>query len=645
MARLNDLPPATESLESLKRRFVRQNREIARANSIQSARIRTLESEVSRLLTQNVALREEISWLNRELEKRQGSDRLDTQLCSVKEKLETKLAELSALVTDLGSLPQKGGHSAALKRTSDSSNPLQSPTVPRRPAVKPELDSSISDPDRLPVILEDKYYPRFTPEVEVPESPIYDKSDGDISAGIGPPPILSFAADSINPFATEESPRNAQSYGSSPLSQNKSPTFEPRRRRRDSSFLQDIIPDAEPFTESDNRGCHPQRAGSKRKFAVREEEDFNPAYSSDLDGFQFTRLNILPEGLSQETATGIENQPMQSAGKQEPQLTTGKKPGRRALGPKNTNTNLRSPAKKASEMAKSTTEERRSLARTKVKPRNRSASEERSGYNNEGGIIKSDLSQVASDSGSAHITLEAKEISTNPDSIIDRASNSEDIVLPDPDPSDHNASTTTRTRQSRRSRGPVSYAEPNLRDKMRRPTEVFVDAVGEDRFRRMSKSQPEQFEKEHTVYDQSDHCESIGSSHEINEQRTKVLSASTPGTTGHNLGQSTSSIAISALVAGGKKRCQSRRQSESRRYSSNPLLSANRFAGEGLDGSTLISNASGTASPVDISFDGSTEDIAHSQNTSFHTEITESANMHGAPAQRGPATRRRSMMV
>ena len=42
-----------------------------------------------------------------------------------------------------------------------------------------------------------------------------------------------------------------------------------------------------------------------------------------------------------------------------------------------------------------------------------------------------------------------------------------------------NAASTTG-RASRRPRGSVSYAEPNLRDKMRRPTKDFVDAVGAD---------------------------------------------------------------------------------------------------------------------------------------------------------------------
>lgn len=45
------------------------------------------------------------------------------------------------------------------------------------------------------------------------------------------------------------------------------------------------------------------------------------------------------------------------------------------------------------------------------------------------------------------------------------------------------------SRPSRRQRAVVSYAEPNLRDKMRRPTKELIDAVGSDGSRRSSSFQ------------------------------------------------------------------------------------------------------------------------------------------------------------
>ena len=56
-----------------------------------------------------------------------------------------------------------------------------------------------------------------------------------------------------------------------------------------------------------------------------------------------------------------------------------------------------------------------------------------------------------------------------------------------PPPPDYNLDATAMTtfgtmgRGTRRPRGSVSYTEPNLRDKMRRPTKELVDAVGADR--------------------------------------------------------------------------------------------------------------------------------------------------------------------
>lgn len=140
---------------SVKRRFIRQNREIARANSIQSSRIRTLESEVSRLVTENTALRKEISCLNRDLEKRQGSERFDLQVFDVKEKLEAKLAELSVLVADLGALPQKRLQTNTGSQAQRAFSQLSSPVIARC-----GQNASGLDEERLPVILEDRIYQR-----------------------------------------------------------------------------------------------------------------------------------------------------------------------------------------------------------------------------------------------------------------------------------------------------------------------------------------------------------------------------------------------------------------------------------------------------------------------------------------------------
>ncbi|CAI7642505.1 unnamed protein product, partial [Penicillium manginii] len=109
MARLNDYAAPAESVDALKRRFVRQNREIMRVNSMQSMRIRSLESEVSHLLSENVSLRGQIITLTQENERLDSAKALQSGVYEIKARLDAKMAELNGLVSDLGALPRKAG--------------------------------------------------------------------------------------------------------------------------------------------------------------------------------------------------------------------------------------------------------------------------------------------------------------------------------------------------------------------------------------------------------------------------------------------------------------------------------------------------------------------------------------------------------
>jgi chromosome segregation ATPase len=146
----------------VKRRFVRQNREIARANSIQSLRIQSLESEVSHLLRENAELREQLISLSQDVEKFEAAKSLSNEICTYKDKLALKLTELGDLVDELGKMPQKFGRASELQKDSFRSERQQSSVVPPR---RTEIGPNGSEEDgRLPVILEDKYFPRRTLE-------------------------------------------------------------------------------------------------------------------------------------------------------------------------------------------------------------------------------------------------------------------------------------------------------------------------------------------------------------------------------------------------------------------------------------------------------------------------------------------------
>ena len=139
----------------VKRRFVRQNREIARVNSMQSLRIRSLESEVTHLLAENVSLREQVINLTQEIERLEAAKMLHNGVSEIKFRLDTKIAELNALASELGMLPRKVSK-------------LGKPDLNRPKASVPEsrlqADSEYNEDGRLPAILEDKYYPRRTLE-------------------------------------------------------------------------------------------------------------------------------------------------------------------------------------------------------------------------------------------------------------------------------------------------------------------------------------------------------------------------------------------------------------------------------------------------------------------------------------------------
>ena len=153
----------TESIDALKRRFVRQNREIARANSTQSLRIRTLEGETSQLLADNIALREQVIKLQAEVDKNASTRALE-DVDGVKGKIIDRLKELGDIVGELGAL------TIAPRRA------LPSPKSSRPPKRSPRLsldgndwkntltlsEATAAQEGRLPPIVEDKYYPRLS---------------------------------------------------------------------------------------------------------------------------------------------------------------------------------------------------------------------------------------------------------------------------------------------------------------------------------------------------------------------------------------------------------------------------------------------------------------------------------------------------
>lgn len=135
---------------------MRQNRDIARVNSTQSLRIRNLENETSRLLAENLDLREQIIRLQNELENGQAQRIADTT-GAIKSRLEEKLLEIGTLITSLG-------HASTPQEKTSRANPSESPDRRNWKNLCPLSEAVADQEGRLPPILENKTYPRRTLE-------------------------------------------------------------------------------------------------------------------------------------------------------------------------------------------------------------------------------------------------------------------------------------------------------------------------------------------------------------------------------------------------------------------------------------------------------------------------------------------------
>ncbi|KAF2149481.1 hypothetical protein K461DRAFT_323969 [Myriangium duriaei CBS 260.36] len=450
MARLNEAPPQTESLEALKRRFVRQNRDLARINTSQSLRIRSLEIEQSRLQTENLCLREEVLRLQNRLSDTLNDAQLP-DLARVKNALEQQLAALGGVVAELG----------RFKRPEIEKLPADPSTW--RPTV-PNLHLAGGLEPRMPSILEDKSYPRRTlGGDEIRALRLSDHSND--SPDLGPPPVARFdCADPIKFDRSALKPMRAEDE------QVEIPTelavnLESRRKRRETTLR---LMEAEPATET-SESEPAQRSSAKRKLSVRDHEEPATTEVAEAHPFIFTRRSSsipnMSGGQAEEEAV---EKPTNDEIVEPVQLTATKE--RKILGEKSVNTSPRKVVvgkKSAKTMSKplSTVE---TLDVTKTRARRPKSTS-----------IPAPLIKE----------IEAPTIPSDPNAAVPPKTPSGSLFSPTPEPSTLPQETDQPTdpataanlegvrRPSRRSRAVQSYAEPSLNTKMRRPTKELIDAV------------------------------------------------------------------------------------------------------------------------------------------------------------------------
>jgi hypothetical protein len=473
MARLNDPPvgPPVESIDALKRRFIRQNREIARVNSTQSLRIRNLEAEISRLLAENISIREQAINIAQESEKWRAAYKAKSEIAALKNRLEAKLQEVNTIVTELGELPER-----TARRKSGPRKSIIVVNNARSPAAKEwrnqqtiggVLNAERAEQEgRLPAILEEKSYPRRTLDHTELQTPVDDLGNPLESPEIGPPPVAHFDVpevdDSNQNMDPEKSPQpQKQPQPIVPLSVN----LENRRKRRTSALLQNIPKDDDPpVVLPDPQSVPMLKAGAKRKLDASILDDKRNAAMITTDDFVFKKAerDIDPQGTR---FTRPIRKPVQDT---VPVASPVKEPpaARRILAPKSTN----SPSK----------------ARVRVGEKSTMA---RDGPQEQLKVAKRP-DRVATTTSAVVQEWKPEELdATLHGQPPPKTPFSEDVLSPastEPSARVQEMAITNSVedvlngsigRGSRRARAAVSYAEPSLRDKMRRPGKELVGAV------------------------------------------------------------------------------------------------------------------------------------------------------------------------
>ena len=250
----------------VKRRFIRQNREIARTNSAQALRIRNLEAEFSRLLAENIALREQAINLKQELEKQEAGNKIANDVLELKSELEEKLLEVNSLVSKLN----------------DVANPPRK-QQPRRsllgePARSPQ-QREWRNSQTLGQILaaQEGRLPRISEEFGSLDSPRKSRSgeefgrtglNTDISESpdLGPPPITHFEVSDPIKFDRSPAPSKfSEDDDNEAMSMvDLSSNLDRRRKRRASTLLEEILAENKhSSTESQPQEPNPSESFGK----------------------------------------------------------------------------------------------------------------------------------------------------------------------------------------------------------------------------------------------------------------------------------------------------------------------------------------------------------------------------------------------
>ncbi|KAF4336349.1 Shugoshin [Fusarium beomiforme] len=519
MARLNEPPVSTDSLETLRRKLLRQNRDLAKSNNIRALRIRELENDCACMLSENLELRGRIIELEKELEDNDARRIADHALV-IKAKLESQLTEWGTLLAGLGLEPPMKRHSP---RPRKSTKPRLSFSSARPSPSQRRLRDMAREIEELGHISETKSYPRQSMNQEQilalrSEADSDDMADTSQSPEIGPPPVSHFIEEeepvkvdspthsrnspTPTPASVQESPsmnlappekltspRTIKTLPRSPSPEKKQQANATKSKEMESVKIKPL---ATKSIEANAQEAvdeipvpQPQlvKVGSKRKLSARD--DMVTSRSQRANNENEPPRNATDKPSIREKAGGRTLKELTNMRKDAREKANATGP-RKPLAAKSTNDDLSSPKKISKSVA---TDE---VAAAKADLMRSKASQERPKSRSKT-LAPITIETTLEPPTAPEVTEVPCRLATpftdpallSPNSP-DTAASKEARRGGTPPPGDVNASREP-ARPSRRNRTAVSYAEPNLRDKMRRPTKEMLDAVaGEGKYVRRS---------------------------------------------------------------------------------------------------------------------------------------------------------------
>lgn len=300
------------------------------------------------------------------------------------------------------------------------------------------------------------------------------------SPEIGPPPVSQFVDE--DPLKIDL-PLRAKKYENpehSAFDPALSANLEHRRKRKDSIAAVDLNKPSRPDPSHGSlESTRSLKTGAKRKLCIREEEEsigvIEPATRTSPDNFLFTIVSVEEKARNRSvlqaekpSSKSLQDLPVSKAVSQDcPANGRHDLATRKVLAPKSVNN---SPRKAAKNLNLDEVKATKSAA-----PKMNPIRDRAKGKKPEPVAIETLTEPL----------LQALEVQPEPETpagldvfspMSSQPSTAQAESRDTPPPSDIGSGTEAH-RPSRRARASVSYAEPNLRDKMRRPTKELVDAV------------------------------------------------------------------------------------------------------------------------------------------------------------------------